>query len=109
MFYTAVLCYCWSTPEQESRIAIGSVLGVLFFFFFACVWIIWESGHTWVVWRDGLRVPSPISRVLRALHPSRLRDVVVLFRAHRLPYSTNNAGSEHELAGRQDGVVGGEP
>lgn len=107
MFYTAVLCYCWSTPEQESRIAIGSVLGVLFSFFFACVWIIWESSHTGAVWRDGL--PSRIWRMLQALHPSRLRDVVVLFRAHRHPYSTNNAGSEHELVGRQDGVVGGEP
>lgn len=105
MFYTAVVCYCWGTPEQESRIAIGSVLGVLLFFFLAYVWIITESsGYTWAGWWGGLRVPSRISRALRAF----LRDVVVLFRVRLHPYFTNHVSSEQELAGHQDDVVGGE-
>jgi len=99
MFYTALFFYCWSIPKHESRIAIVSVSGVLFIFFWAWVWTIWESSEKWVVWRDVL--PSPIASALRALHISRLRHAIVSFR-------TNDVRSEHELAGRRDGVVGGE-
>ena len=101
MFYIALFFYCWSIPKHESRIAILSVSGVLLFFLLACVWTIWESSDTWSVWRDGL--PSPIARALRALR-SRLPHAVVAFREHSRSSSTNDVGSEHELADR---VVGG--
>src|SRR5579863_2038187 len=60
MFYTALFCYCWSIPKHESRTVIASVSGVLFAFFLACVWTIWESSNKWSVWLGGL--PSPITR-----------------------------------------------
>ena len=109
MFYIALFLYFWSISAHGSHIVILSVSGVLFVFLWACVWTIWESSDKWEVWRDGLRVPSRISRALQALHLSRLRDAVVLFCKRFDPYSTlaNNLGSEQESAGRRDGVVGG--
>ena len=101
MFYTALLCYCWSIPKYASRIAIASISGVLFFFFWACVWTIWESTDKRTVWLEGL--PSPIARTLQALRLSCLRHAVVSFRKLFRSYPTNDVGS-HELAG---GVVGG--
>ena len=77
MFYAALFCYCWSIPLHESRITIASVSGVLFVFFWACVWTIWESSDKWAVWLDGL--PSPIARALRALHLSRFRHAATSF------------------------------
>jgi len=102
MFYTALFCYCWSIPKHESRIAIASISVVLFLFFWACVWTIWESTDKRTIWLDGL--PSPIARALRALRLSRLRHAVVSFRKRFRSYPTNDVGSEHELAG---GVVSG--
>jgi len=107
MFYTGLVCYCWSIPQHESSITIASVSMVLFVFFLACVWTIWESSDTWAVWLDGLL--SPIARALRALHLSRFRHAAMLFRKRFHSYPTNDAGSERELAGRPDGVVAGEP
>jgi hypothetical protein len=107
MFYIALFLYCWSISTHGSHIVILSVSGVLFVFLWACVWTIWESSDKWEVWRDGLRVRSRISRALQALHLSRLRNAVVLFRKRFHPYSTNDVGSSHELAGRRDGIVGG--
>ena len=108
MFYTGLLCYCWSIPKQGSRIAIALVSGVLFAFLWACVWTIWESSDKWAVWLDGL--PSPIARALRALHLSRFRQAAMLFRKCFLSYPTNNVGSEHELptSNHPDGVVAGD-
>ena len=105
MFNTALFCYCWSIPRHESRIAIVSVSGVLFVFLLACVWTISESSDKWAVWLGGL--PSPIARALRALHLSRLRDAVMLFRKRFRSYPTNDVSSEHELSDLRGGGVGG--
>ena len=105
MFYIALFLYCWSISAHGSHIVIASVSGVLLVFLLACVWTIWESSDTWTVWRDGLRVPSRISRALGTLHLSRLRQAAVLFRKRFLSYSTNAVGNERELPGRGDGVV----
>src|SRR5260221_6319650 len=95
MFYTGLVCYCWSIPKHGSRIAIASISGVLFAFLLACVWTIGESSDTWAVWLDGL--PSPIARALRTLHLSRFRHAAMLFRQRFHSYPTNDVGSEHEL------------
>ena len=105
MFYIALFLYCWSISAHGSHIVILSVSGVLLVFLLACVWTIWESSDTWSVWRDGLRVPSRISRALRTLHLSRLRQATVLFRKRFLSYPTNAVGNGHELTGHGDGVV----
>jgi hypothetical protein len=108
MFYAGLFCYCWSIPENGSRIAIASVSGVLLAFLWACVWTIRESSDKWAVWRDGL--PAPIARALRALHLSRFRHAAMSFRKRFLSYPTNDVGSEHELptSNRPDGVVAGD-
>ena len=105
MFFIALFFYCWSIYAHGSHIVIVSVSGVLLVFLLACVWTIWESSDTWSVWRDGLRVPSRISRALGTLHLSRLRQAAVLFRIRFLSRSTDAVGNEHELTGHGDGVV----
>ena len=107
MFYIALFCYCWSIPKSESRIAIALISGVLFLFFLACIWTIWESSDKWAVWLDGL--PSPIAHALRALRLLRLRHAVVSFRRRFHSYPTNDGNGGQELAVRRDGDVGGEP
>ena len=108
MFFIALFLFCWSISSHGSHIVIVSVSGVLLLLLWACVWTIWESSDTWTVWRDGLRVPSRVSRALRTLDLSRLRHAAVsLFRKRFLSYCTDAVGSEHELAGRADGAVGG--
>jgi len=109
MFFVALFLYCFSLSNLRSRISISSISLVVFAFFVGCMWIIWESSNKWAVWLDGL--PSPIPRALRALHLSRLRDAAMslrkYFRSRTSPRTTNDTGSEHEMATRRDGVVGG--
>ena len=99
-----LLEYLYSRVTHSDFVGIGRVVCV---FVGVRVWTIWESSDKWEVWRDGLRVRSRISRALQALHLSRLRNAVVLFRKRFHPYSTNDVGSSQELAGRRDGIVGG--
>ena len=107
MFSVALFLYCWSISAHGSHIVILSVSGVLFVFLWACVWTICEFSYTWAVWLGRLRVRSWISRALRAFYLY-FRDVFVSSRKRFLSYCTNDVGSEHELAGRGDGVVGGD-
>ena len=107
MFFIGLFFYGWSISAHGSHIVILSVSGVLLVFLLACVWTIWESSETWSVWRDGLRLPSRISRALGTLHLSRLRQAAVLFRIRFLSCSTDAIGNEHELAGRGDSADGG--
>jgi len=107
MFFVALFLYCFSISNLRSRISIASTSLVVFAFFVGCLWIIWESSDKWAVWLDGFQVPSPISRALRALHPSRLCDAAMSFRDYFRSRTTNDTGSEHEMATRRDGVVGG--
>jgi hypothetical protein len=105
MFFIALFLFCWSISSHGSHIVIVSVSGVLLLLLWACVWTIWESSDTWTVWRDGLRVPSRVSRALGTLHLSRFRHADAFFRKRFLSYSTDAVGNEHELAGRGDGNV----
>jgi len=107
MFFVALFLYCFSISNLRSRISIASISLVVFAFFVGCLWIIWESSDKWAVWVDGVQVPSPISRVLRALRPSCLRDAAMSFRDCFRSRTTNHTSSEHEMAPRRDGVVGG--
>jgi hypothetical protein len=107
MFYAALFCFCWSIPMHGTRIVIMSVTGLLFAFFWACVWTITESSEKWAVWLAGL--PPPVARALRALHLSRFGHAAMLLRKHFWFCRTNDVGNEHELADPQDGVVVGEP
>jgi hypothetical protein len=106
MFHAALFCFCWSIPKHGTRIVILSVTGLLFAFFWACVWTITESSEKWAVWLEGL--PPPVARALGALHLSRFRHAAMLFRKCFQFYRTNDVGSEHELTEPQDGVVAGE-
>jgi hypothetical protein len=107
MFSVALFLYCWSISTHGSHIVILSVSGVLFAFLWACVWTICEFSYTWAVCLGGLRVPSRDSRAPQASHLSCFRGAVVLFRKCFLSCSTNAVGSEHELADRGNGAVGG--
>jgi len=102
MFFVALFLYCFSISNLRSRISIASISLIVFAFFVGCMWIIWESSNKWAVWLEGL--PSPISRTLRALHHSRLRDAAMSFRKYFRSRTTNDTGSEHEMATRRDGV-----
>jgi len=107
MFFVALFLYCFSISNLRSRISIASTSLVVFAFFVGCLWIIWESSDKWAVWLGGFQVPSHISRALRALHLSRLRDAAMSFRNCFRSRTTNDTGSEHEMATRRGGAVGG--
>ena len=107
MFFVALFLYCYSISNLRSRISIASTSLLVFAFFVGCLWTIWESSDKWKVWLGGIRVPSRISRVLRDLHLSRLRDAAMSFRNSFCSRTTNDTGTEHEMATRRGGVVGG--
>ena len=106
LFLIAVIIYSWNVSNLRSRIAIASILVLVFSLLVGCVLTIRESSGGLGVWLDGLRLLN--SPALRASHVSiaRLRDGIMSFRNRFHPVTTDN-GSERELAGSRDGVISG--
>src|SRR5260221_12030527 len=96
MFFVALFLYCFSLSNLRSRISIASISLVVLAFFVGCMWTIWESSNKWAVWLDGL--PSPISHALVPLHLSCLPDAAMSFPKCFRSRTTNDTGSEHEMA-----------
>jgi len=97
-----MILYSWSVSNLSSRIAIASILALVFSLLVGCMSTIWESSDGLGVWLDGLRLP--ISPALRASHVTiaRLRDGILSFR-NRFHTVTTDNGNERELDGPRDG------
>jgi hypothetical protein len=103
-----VITYSWSVSNLLSRVAIASVLALMFSIFLGYMWFLGASSYGLGGWLDGLR--QYVSPALRASHVriARLRDGILSFRDCFHPVTADN-GNEHELAGPRDStsVIGG--
>lgn len=113
MFFIALFCYCWSISSLKARICIALIAGMLFAFFLACLWTIWETTDKWGVWLDGFQ--QSIIRALqyyRTFHGrvERLRSLalraVERFRNRPSSHVPGDGGDVQPSTGPQSGVDG---
>ena len=97
LFLVAIITYFWSVSNLWSRVAIASILALVFSLFVGYMWFLGASSYGLGVWLDGLRLS--VSTALRASHVriARLCDRILLYRDCFHPVTTDN-GNEHELA-----------